>query len=429
MVIYRDSTPREENNVSAKRDKLVVGLDVGTTKICAIVGCVTEDGVDIVGVGTAPSKGLRKGVVVNIDETVRSIKKAVSEAELMAGCSISSVYVGIAGSHIKSFNSKGVVAIKHHEVSHDDVRRAMDSAKAINMPQDREIIHMIPQEFVIDGQDGIREPLGMSGVRLEAEVHIVTAQVTSAQNIVKSCNRAGLDVADVVLEQIASSESCLNADERELGVCLIDIGGGTTDIAVFVNGSIQYTSTLPLGGAHLTNDISVGLRTSLSEADRLKRIHGTCLTSRCSSEEMIDIPAVGGRKPHRMPREKLAEILELRVEELFGLVKAELIKFNCLGSIPTGIVLTGGTTLLDGMPEHAEQIFDMPVRRVWPRNVGGLYESVASPMYSTGVGLVQYGVKNNDISREISSASAPLANGNLFGTLVKKMKGWFGDLF
>lgn len=298
--------------MSGRRDNLIVGLDIGTTKICAIVGNVTEDGIDIVGIGTSPSRGMRKGVVINIESTVESIKKAVSEAELMAGCDIRSVYAGIAGGHIKGINSQGVIAIKNREVSSEDVKRVIDAAKAIAIPMDREVIHILPQEFIIDDQDGIREPLGMSGVRLEARVHIVTGAVASAQNIIKACNRAGLDVADIVLEQLAASESVLSADEKELGVALIDIGGGTTDIAIFVDGAIKHTAVLSLGGNHLTNDIAVGLRTPMAEAEKIKQKYGCCMASLVGKDETIEVPSVGGRKPRVLSRQLLAEILEPR---------------------------------------------------------------------------------------------------------------------
>ena len=294
---------------ATKRDNLIVGLDIGTTKICAIVGNVTEEGIDIVGIGTSPSSGLRKGVVINIESTVGAIRKAIEEAELMAGCEIKSVYAGIAGGHIKGLNSNGVIAIKNREVSQEDVRRVIDAAKAINIPMDREVLHILPQEFIIDEQDGIREPLGMSGVRLEAKVHIVTGAVASAQNIVKSCNRAGLDVADIVLEQLASSHAVLSEDEKELGVCMVDIGGGTTDIAIFADGAIKYTSVISLGGNQLTNDIAVGLRTPFAEAEKIKQKYGCCLASLVGKEDKIEVPSVGGRKPRELSRNVLCEIL------------------------------------------------------------------------------------------------------------------------
>ncbi len=411
--------------MSNKRENLIVGLDIGTTKICAIVGNVTEDGVDIVGIGTSPSRGLRKGVVINIETTVASIKKAVEEAELMAGCEIKSVYVGIAGGHIKGFNSQGVIAIKNREVSSDDVRRVIDAAKAIAIPMDREVIHILPQEFIIDDQDGIREPLGMSGVRLEAKVHIVTGAVASAQNIIKSCNRAGLDVADIVLEQLASSEAVISPEEKEIGVALIDIGGGTTDIAIFVDGAIKHTSVLSLGGNHLTNDIAVGLRTPMAEAEKIKQKYGCCFSSLVGKDETIEVPSVGGRKPRVLSRQLLAEILEPRMEEIFTLVNREIVKSGYEDRIASGVVLTGGTSILEGTPELAEQVFNLPVRRGLPQNLGGLVDVVNSTAYATGVGLVVYGSKNQGI-REFPTVQT---DDNVFRRVARRMKEWFGEFF
>lgn len=411
--------------MSGKKDNLIVGLDIGTTKICAIVGNVTEDGIDIVGIGTSPSRGLRKGVVINIESTVASIKKAVEEAELMAGCEIKSVYAGIAGGHIKGFNSQGIIAIKNREVSPDDVKRVIEAAKAIAIPMDREVIHILPQEFIIDDQDGIREPLGMSGVRLEAKVHIVTGAVASAQNIVKSCNRAGLDVADIVLEQLASSEAVLSPEEKELGVALVDIGGGTTDIAIFVDGAIKHTSVLSLGGHQMTNDIAVGLRTPMAEAEKIKQKYGCCLASMIGKDETIEVPSVGGRKPRVLSRQLLAEILEPRVEEIFSLVNREIVKSGFEDMIASGVVITGGSTILEGMPELAEQVFNLPVRRGLPQEIGGLVDVVNSPVYATGVGLVVYGSKNVGIS-EFPTAQS---DENLFRRVSRRMKEWFGEFF
>ncbi len=408
-----------------RRENLIVGLDIGTTKICAIVGNVTEDGVDIVGIGTSPSRGLRKGVVINIETTVASIKKAIEEAELMAGCEIKSVYAGIAGGHIKGFNSQGVIAIKNREVSPDDVRRVIDAAKAIAIPMDREVIHILPQEFIIDDQDGIREPLGMSGVRLEARVHIVTGAVASAQNIIKSCNRAGLDVADIVLEQLASSEAVISPEEKEIGVALVDIGGGTTDIAIFVDGAIKHTSVLSLGGNHLTNDIAVGLRTPMAEAEKIKQKYGCCYTSMVGKDETIEVPSVGGRKPRVLSRQLLSEILEPRMEEIFTLVNREIVKSGFDDQIASGVVITGGTSILEGMPELAEQIFNLPVRRGVPQNIGGLVDVVNSPVYATGVGLVVYGSKNQGI-REFPTVQS---DDNVFRRVTRRMKEWFGEFF
>ncbi len=411
--------------MSVKKDNLIVGLDIGTTKICAIVGNVTEDGIDIVGIGTSPSRGLRKGVVINIESTVASIKKAVEEAELMAGCEIKSVYAGIAGGHIRGFNSQGIIAIKNREVSPEDVKRVIEAAKAIAIPMDREVIHILPQEFIIDDQDGIREPLGMSGVRLEAKVHIVTGAVASAQNIIKSCNRAGLDVADIVLEQLASSEAVLSPDEKELGVALVDVGGGTTDIAIFVDGAIKHTSVLSLGGNHMTNDIAVGLRTPMAEAEKIKQKYGCCLASMIGKDETVEVPSVGGRKPRVLSRQLLAEILEPRVEEIFSLVNREIVKSGFEDMIASGVVITGGSTILEGMPELAEQIFNLPVRRGLPQNIGGLVDVVNSPAYATGVGLVVYGSKNVGISEFPTSQT----DENLFRRVSRRMKEWFGEFF
>jgi cell division protein FtsA len=409
--------------MSNNRENLIVGLDIGTTKICAIVGNLTEDGLDIVGIGTSPSRGLRKGVVINIESTVESIRKALREAELMAGCEIRSVFAGIAGGHIKGFNSQGVIAIKNREVTSEDVTRVIDAAKALAIPMDREVIHVLPQEFIIDDQDGIKEPLGMSGVRLEAKVHIVTGAVASAQNIVKSCNRAGVNVSDIVLEQLASSDAVLSADEKELGVALIDIGGGTTDIAIFVDGAIKYTSVLSLGGNHLTNDIAVGLRTPMAEAEKIKKQYGCCMTSMIGKDETIEVPSVGGREPRILSRQLLAEILEPRVEEIFTLVNREIIRSGYEDVIASGMVITGGTTILPGMPEMAEQIFSLPVRRGVPQGIGGLVDVVNSPIYATGVGLVKFG------SRNLKAQKFMIGQQNVFDKVVRRMREWFSEFF
>jgi len=406
-----------------KRENLVVGLDIGTTKICAIVGAMTEEGLDIVGIGTSPSRGLRKGVVINIESTVSAIRKALQEAELMAGCEIKSVFAGIAGGHIKGINSQGVIAIKNREVTNEDVRRVIDAAKALAIPMDREVIHILPQEFIIDDQDGIKEPLGMSGVRLEARVHIVTGAVASAQNIIKSCNKAGVDVGDIVLEQLASAEAVLTPDEKDLGVALVDIGGGTTDVAIFVDGAIKHTSVLSLGGNHLTNDIAVGLRTPTAEAEKIKQASGCCLSSMVGKDETIEVPSVGGREPRILSRELLAEILEPRVEEIFTLVNREIVKSGFEDLIASGVVLTGGSAILPGMPELAEQIFDLPVRRGKPTDIGGLTDVVNSPIYATGVGLVKYG------SRNMQTRNFVIGQENLFDKVSRRMKEWFGEFF
>lgn len=412
--------------MSGRRDNLVVGLDIGTTKICAIVGALTEDGIDIVGIGSSPSRGLRKGVVINIDSTVQSIRKAIEEAELMAGCEIKSVFAGIAGGHIKGINSQGVIAIKNREVVADDVKRVIEAAKAVAIPMDREVIHILPQEFIIDDQDGIREPLGMSGVRLEAKVHIVTGAAASAQNIVKSCNRSGLDVADIVLEQLASSEAVLSPEEKELGVALVDIGGGTTDVAIFVDGAIKHTSVLALGGNQITNDIAVGLRTPMAEAEKIKQKYGCCLASLVGKDETIEVPSVGGRKPRILSRQLLAEILEPRVEEIFTLVNREIVKSGFEDVIASGVVITGGSTILEGMPELAEQVFNLPVRRGTPQNIGGLVDVVNSPVYATGVGLVVYGSRHVESTTHFPTTQS---DDNLFSKVSRRMKEWFSEFF
>lgn len=406
-----------------KRENLIVGLDIGTTKICCIVGNLTEEGLEVVGIGTSPSKGLRKGVVINIESTVEAIQKAIREAELMAGCEIKSVFAGIAGGHIKGLNSQGVIAIKNREVTSDDLQRVIDAAKAIAIPMDREVLHILPQEFIIDDQDGIREPLGMSGVRLEAKVHIVTGAVASAQNIIKSCNRAGVDVSDIVLEQLASSEAVLSPDEKELGVALVDLGGGTSDIAIFSEGAIKHTSVLSIGGDHLTNDIAVGLRTPMAEAEKIKQAYGCCLTSMVGKDETIEVPSVGGREPRILSRALLAEILEPRVEEIFSLVNREIIKSGYGELIASGVVITGGSAILPGMPELAEQVFNLPVRRGLPAGIGGLTDVVNSPIYATGVGLVKYGSHNTH------TQNFRIGEANVFERVVQRMKEWFGEFF
>jgi cell division protein FtsA len=409
--------------MSRRTDNLIVGLDIGTTKICCIVGHKTEEELEIVGIGTSPSKGLRKGVVINIESTVTAIRKAIREAELMAGCEIKSVFAGIAGGHIKGMNSQGVIAIKNREVTEEDLSRVIDAAKAIAIPMDREVLHILPQEFIIDDQDGIREPLGMSGVRLEAKVHIVSGAVASAQNIIKSCNRAGADVADIVLEQLASSAAVLSSDEKELGVAMVDIGGGTCDLAIFSEGAIKHTSVLSLGGDHLTNDIAVGLRTPMSEAEKIKQAYGCCLTSMVGKDETIEVPSVGGREPRILSRQLLAEILEPRVEEMFSLINREIIKSGYDGMIASGVVLTGGSSILPGMPELAEQVFNLPVRRGNPQGIGGLVDVVNSPIYATGVGLVKYGSSN------VKVQNFKIGENNIFERVTMRMKQWFGEFF
>jgi len=408
-----------------KKGELIVGLDIGTTKICAIVGEATDEGIDIIGIGSHPSKGLRKGVVVNIEATVASIKRAIEEAELMAGCEINTVFTGIAGGHIKGFNSQGIVAVKDKEVREADIARVIDAAKAIAIPLDREVIHVLPQEYVIDDQGGIKDPLGMSGVRLEAKVHIVTGAVSSAQNIIKCANKTGLNVADIVLQPLASSEAVLGEDEKELGVCLVDIGGGTTDIAIFSGGSIVHTGVIALGGNNLTSDIAIGLRTPAHEAERIKQKYGCCLGSMVDDDETIEVPSVGGRQPRVLSRKILTEILEPRVEEIFQMVQREVQRCGYEDLLASGVVITGGSTLLAGMPELAEEVLGLPVRRGLPRGIGGLVDVVKSPMYATGVGLVHYGARHLDV-RNFKIRGA---DDNVYKKVGKRMKEWFAEIF
>ena len=406
-----------------KRDPLVVGLDIGTTKICAIVGEVVEGQVNIIGLGTYPSKGLRRGVVINIDSTVQSIKKAIEEAEMMAGCHITSVYAGIAGGHIKGINSHGVIAVKNKEIGPNEVRRVIDAASAVAIPMDREVIHVIPQEFVVDDQDGIKDPVGMSGVRLEGRVHIITGAITSAQNIIKCANRAGLDVDDIVLEQLGSSDAVLTPEEKELGAGIIDIGGGTTDLVIFVNGAIKHTAVISLAGNHITSDISMGLRTPLEEAEKIKKRYGCSLSSMVRKDETIEVPSVGGRKPRVLSRQTLAEIIEPRVEEILSLVHSEILKTGYGNLIASGVILTGGSAILEGVPELAEQVFNLPVRRGTPIGIGGLVDLVNSPMYATGVGLVLYG------SRSKAQSRFRVGEKNIFSKVTHRMKEWIGEFF
>ncbi|MBI3017481.1 MAG: cell division protein FtsA [Deltaproteobacteria bacterium] len=406
-----------------KKGEIIVGLDIGTTKICAIVGEKTDAGIDIVGIGTSVSTGLRKGVVINIDSTVESIKKAVEEAELMAGVEINSVYCGIAGGHIKGFNSHGIVAVKEKEVKDSDLRRVIDAAKAVAIPLDREVIHVIPQEYIIDDQDGIKEPLGMSGVRLEAKVHIVTGAVSSAQNIIKCANRTGLNVSDIVLQQIASSEAVLNNDEKELGVALIDIGGGTTDIAIFSGGSIVHTAVLSLGGNHITNDLAVGLRTPTPDAEKLKINYGCAMTSMIDKDQFVEVQTVGGKRSRTFSKKELSEIIEPRVEEIFSLVQREIIKSGYEDLLASGVVITGGCTLLSGMQELAEMIFDSPVKKGIPKGFGGLLDIVSSPIYATGVGLVLYG------SKDEASTKFKIREKNIYNKVKSRMMEWITEIF
>ncbi|MGE4291275.1 MAG: cell division protein FtsA [Desulfovibrio sp.] len=409
----------------AKND-LVVGLDIGTTKICAVVGEPSDRGVDIIGIGKAPSTGLRRGVVVNIEQTVQCIKKALEEAELMAGCEIRSVYAGIAGSHIKGFNSHGVIAVKGGEVTQKDVERVIEAAKAVAIPLDREVIHTLPQEFIVDDQRGIADPLGMAGVRLETKVHIVTGAVTSAQNIIRSCHRAGLDVADIVLESLASSKAVLSDEEREIGVAIVDIGGGTTDLAIFSNDSIKHTSVLALGGNNLTNDIAFGLRTPMQAAEEIKIKHGCALADMIENDELIEVPSVGGRESRAMSKRVLAEICEPRVEEILALVDQELIKSGFKKMIAAGVVLTGGTSMIEGMQDLADQIFDLPVRIGYPAAIGGLTDVVDSPKYATAVGLLKFGCEKERAGQDRRSFG--IRDEGTFNRILGRMRKWFTDI-
>ncbi len=412
------------------RKEFVVGLDIGTTKVCCIVGEYSHDSLDIVGFGTAPSHGLRKGVVINIDATVEAIKKAVKEAENMAGIKINSAYVGIAGTHIKSFNSSGVVAVKDKEITEQDIQRVIDAAKAIMIPQDREVLHVIPQEFIIDDQDGIRDPIGMNGVRLESKVHIVTGAISSAQNLIKCANRAGIQVTQLCLQPIASASAVLSQDEKELGVALVDIGGGTTDIAIFREGALLFTSVLPVGGVHITNDISVGIRASLEAAEKIKMEHGCAMASLVKDDETIEVPAVGEGKVRVVSRKILAQIIEARVEEMYALIQKEISQSGYAELLAAGVVLTGGTTLLQGMVELGDFLFEIPMKRGVPLRVGGVRDKVNSPKYSTAVGLLRYGATQLDKSPHHHSRSESfLGEDGLVQKVGGTVKNWMKDLF
>src|SRR6201996_6734913 len=400
---------------------LIVGLDIGTSKVVALVGEIGPDGsIEVLGIGSQPSRGLKKGVVVNIESPVKSMQRAVEEAELMAGCEIHSVFAGIAGSHVRSLNSHGVVAIRDKEVTQSDVEHVIDAAKAVAIPADQKILHVLPQEFIVDGQEGIRDPIGMSGVRLEAKVHIVTGADSAAQNIEKCIQRCGLEVDDVVLEQLASSFAVLTEDEKELGVCLVDIGGGTTDLAVFANGAIRHTAVIPIAGDQVTNDIAVSMRTPTQYAEDIKIRYACALSQLANPDESIEVPSVGELPSRRLARQTLAEIVEPRYEELFGLVRDELRRSGLEEVIAAGIVLTGGSARMEGTIELAEEVFHVPVRLGLPQHVTGLAEAVRSPIYSTGVGLLLYARDN------ISTARARRPGGK---TVIDRMKSWFQGNF
>ncbi|GBO85353.1 cell division protein FtsA [Marinobacter salsuginis] len=403
---------------------MIVGLDIGTSKVVAIVGKRKMDGtIEVVGIGSHPSRGLKRGVVVNIETTVQAIQRAVEEAELMAGCRIHSVYAGIAGSHIKSLNSHGIVAIRDREVTQADIDRVIDAAQAVAIPADQKILHILPQEFVIDSQEGIKEPMGMSGVRLEAKVHLVTCAVNAAQNIEKCVKRCGLEVDDIILEQLASSHAILTEDEKELGVCVVDIGGGTTDIAVFTGGAIRHTAVIPIAGDQVTNDIAMALRTPTQNAEEIKIKYACALTQLAGADETIKVPSVGDRAPRDLSRQALAEVVEPRYEELFTLVQSELRRSGFEDLIPAGIVITGGSSTMEGVVELAEEIFHMPVRLACPQAVSGMTEVVNNPIYATGVGLLIHGFRQMDLGR------APVLKGEDAPSLFERMKAWFTGHF
>ncbi|WP_137937741.1 cell division protein FtsA [Chitinivorax sp. B] len=411
-------------NKVKENKNLLVGLDIGTSKIVAIVADVQLDGrIEIVGMGQAPSRGLKKGVVVNIESTVTAIQRALEEAELMADCKIREVFTGIAGSHIRSFNSHGMVAIKDKEVSQADVDRVIETARAVNIPTDQQILHILPQEFIIDGQEDVKEPLGMAGVRLETKVHIVTGAVSAAQNIMKCVRRCGLEVADLILQPLASAQAILSEDEKDLGVCLVDIGGGTTDIAVFTGGSIRHTAVIPIAGDQITNDIAMALRTPTKEAEDLKVAHGCALRQLADPNQMIEVPGVGERGTRQMSRQTLAEVIEPRVEELYSLIQAELRRSGFEDLLSSGIVITGGSAQMQGMVELGEEVFHMPVRLGVPQYVGGLSEVVRNPRFSTGVGLLMMG------KEQYTRHQTSRLTGTGFAAVFERMKAWIQGNF
>ena len=410
----------------SKKDesKLIVGLDIGTSKVLAIVGEVNAEGeVEIIGYGHHPATGMRKGVVANIEETVTAIQRAVEEAELMAGCQIYSVFAGIAGAHINSFNSHGVVAVRDGEVDESDLDRVIESAKAVAIPNDQSILHVLPQEYIIDGQEGIRFPIGMNGIRLEANLHMVTASVSAEKNIEKCIRRCGLEVDDVILEQLASCESVLTEDEKELGVCLVDIGGGTTDIAVYSEGAVRHTAVIPVAGDQITNDIAIALRTPTQSAEDLKKRYACALRQLAPYDESIEVQTVGDRPPRKLSRQTLAEVVEPRIEELFELVRLDLRRNGFESLIRSGVVLTGGSSKMEGMVDLAEEIFHLPVRLGTPKYLGGLSEVVRNPIYSTGVGLVQFGHADQANPKQTPKQESKI--GAFFG----RIKHWFQGNF
>jgi|TARA_B100000795_G_scaffold16231_1_gene10891 cell division protein FtsA len=416
--------------MTKKNDRdLIVGLDIGTSKVVAIVAAPildagpSDNALEIIGIGSHPARGMKKGVVVNIESTVQSIQRAVEEAELMAGCQIHSVYAGIAGSHIRSLNSHGTVAIRDKEVTKGDIERVVDAAKAVHFPGDQQLLHVMPQEYIIDNQEGIREPIGMSGVRLEAKVHLITGAVSAAQNISKCIERCGLSVDGIILEQMASSYSVLVEDEKELGVCLVDIGGGTTDIAIFVDGAIRHTAVIPIAGDQVTNDIAVALRTPTQYAEEIKMKYACALTQLAREDETIEVPSVGDRPPRQLARQTLAEVVEPRYEELLTLVQAELRRSGFEELLAAGVVLTGGSSKMEGVIELAEEVFHLPVRLGLPQHVGGLVEAVRNPIHATGVGLLLFGNEMEAIGQSEMKASSG------FKEVMMRMKSWFQGNF
>lgn len=405
-------------------NNMIVGLDIGTSKVATVVGDVSEDNqVEIVGVGSHPSRGLKKGVVVNIESTVQAIQRSIEEAELMAGCQIHSVYTGIAGSHIRGMNSHGIVGVKDREVSSGDVERVLDAARAVAIPADQRVFQVMPQEFVVDQQEGIREPVGMSGVRLEAKVHLVTGAVSAAQNIIKCIQRCGLEVDDIILEQLASSSAVLTDDEKELGICFVDIGGGTTDVAVFTDGAIKHTAVIPIAGDQVTNDIAIAMRTPTQHAEEIKIKYACALRQLANPDDTIEVPSAGGRDPRRLSRQTLAEVVEPRYEELLSLVLAELRRSGFSDLVAAGVVLTGGSSRMEGVVDLAEEIFHMPVRLGIPQNVTGLADVVRNPVYSTGVGLLLFGLQNQNLSKDSPSGESGMVG------ILKKVKNWFQGSF
>jgi cell division protein FtsA len=412
----------------ARKEKYLVGLDVGTSKVTAIVGEVMDGGtLDVVGIGLAEARGIRRGLVVNLEAAVESIKRALDEAELTAGIEIDSVHLALSGAHVKAFNSRGVVAVagKNREISPDDVRRAIDAAKAVALPSGREILQVLPQDYVVDDQDGIGSPIGMTGSRLEVNVHIITGNASTTQNVVACVNRAGVTVVDTVLEQLAAAEAVLTSDERELGVALVDIGGGTTDFAIFEKGSLWHTGVVAIGGDHFTSDIAVGLRTPVPDAERVKRRSGCALSTMVGEDETMEVASVGGRQPRLMARRIVADVLQPRAEEVFHLLWDEIRKAGWEKSLHSGIVLTGGGALLDGMAEIAEQIFDLPIRRGYPAGVGGLVDHINSPAYATPVGLVMHAHKHHMLQAHRTTGGVL---GNVAGQLRSLFRGFFGHV-